>query len=207
MVFKFGKLTIVKNDLYSATYGIMAINVFIAICMVITSQKLFTFPSETIVQYGALTKSSPYFNILFSIFLHGSLAHLFSNMLGLKVYGEKCEKLFGWKVFLTCYLLSGIGGAIGFLYYGEGAAVVGASGAISGLVGLRLGAYFFNNNEDDSTPLWGVSLDAVLIIAIGFLPGIALSSHAFGFLTGLIFSLLYCACLRNPVTSKLPEKL
>src|SRR5919108_3489668 len=71
------------------------------------------------------------------MFLHGDFLHLFLNMLGLFFFGPPLEARWGSAEFLKYYLLCGLGGAA--LYFvlspmGPAAAVVGASGAVFGII-------------------------------------------------------------------------
>jgi membrane associated rhomboid family serine protease len=56
------------------------------------------------------------FQLLTNIFAHGGFGHLFSNMLGLLIYGSMLEEYLGSKKFLIFYLVSGYGACI--LYAG-----------------------------------------------------------------------------------------
>ncbi|MFH1327175.1 MAG: rhomboid family intramembrane serine protease [archaeon] len=79
---------------------------------------------------------------LTSMFMHGSIFHLFANMLSLFFIGGLVEKLLGRKRYLWFYLISGLfAGALYILVellspYNLPA--VGASGAIFGLIGLLM---------------------------------------------------------------------
>ena len=82
-----------------------------------------------------------YETILTSLFLHAGFAHLFFNMLFLFLLGPTLEKNLGSLKFLLVYL---VGGAIANLasfipfFYRPGVPGVGASGAISALVGVGM---------------------------------------------------------------------
>ena len=71
-------------------------------------------------------------------FLHGSVEHLVGNLVVLIVIGRMVESLLGRRRYLACYLLSGAAGAIVFSLFAadKSAALVGASGAISGVMGM-----------------------------------------------------------------------
>ena len=87
-------------------------------------------------------------NGLFSLFLHGSLAHLLMNMLFLWVFGPKVESYFGHRNFLIFYLISGFAAHTAHALFGGvtcsvgvpgyGGFIIGASGAISGVMGAFL---------------------------------------------------------------------
>jgi membrane associated rhomboid family serine protease len=68
------------------------------------------------------------------MFLHGGLGHIFFNMLGLFFFGPRVEDKLGGKNFLWLYFLSGIGGAVFSFFFARNDAVIGASGAIYGVL-------------------------------------------------------------------------
>ncbi len=79
-------------------------------------------------------------------FLHGSLGHLFFNMLGLYMFGSDLERLFGSRFFAAYYFAAVITAALSHLFVSGwlGAPpfpTVGASGGIYGLL-LAFGIYF-----------------------------------------------------------------
>jgi membrane associated rhomboid family serine protease len=75
-----------------------------------------------------------------SMFLHGGLMHLLGNMVFLWIFGNNVEDATGHVRFLVFYLICGLVGALAHVAANPGSTVpmVGASGAISGV----LGAYF-----------------------------------------------------------------
>ncbi len=73
----------------------------------------------------------------YSLFSHANFPHLFGNMLFLWIFGSTLEGRIGWKQFLFFYLLSYIGAKSLFLVI-QGGKSIGASGAISGVMGLYL---------------------------------------------------------------------
>ncbi|MBB2493465.1 rhomboid family intramembrane serine protease [Aquipseudomonas ullengensis] len=77
-----------------------------------------------------------------AMFLHGSFDHLLGNMLFLFIFGFALEIALGRAVYLGMYLLSGV--ASHLLWWALDPAWVtgvGASGAISGLMGMYIGVY------------------------------------------------------------------
>jgi membrane associated rhomboid family serine protease len=73
-------------------------------------------------------------------FVHGDVLHLIGNMLFLWVFGDNVEDAIGHVRFLVFYLLCGIAGALlHVMLTGEPSApLIGASGAIAGVVGAYL---------------------------------------------------------------------
>jgi membrane associated rhomboid family serine protease len=78
-----------------------------------------------------------YFNFLSSMFMHGSFAHIFGNMLFLWIFGDNLENLLGHIRFAAFYLVCGFAAALAQVLMGPDSAVpmLGASGAISGVLG------------------------------------------------------------------------
>ncbi|NPB06836.1 MAG: rhomboid family intramembrane serine protease [Aquificae bacterium] len=147
------------------------------------------------------------YTLITHMFLHGSWGHFIGNMWFLWVFGDNVEDRLGKVRYLIFYLLSGIGAAltqtvVSLLFGGANVPMVGASGAISGVLaaymklfpGARVLAlvpvFFF---------LYFVEVPAVVFITLWFtvqiingiysLPflgkgGIAWYAHIGGFLTG-----------------------
>lgn len=74
-----------------------------------------------------------YWRFLTSIFIHGSLSHLFYNMFALLFFGFSLERLVGSRRFLIIFLSSGIIANLVSVNIYESSA--GASGAIYGIIG------------------------------------------------------------------------
>ncbi len=68
------------------------------------------------------------------MFLHGSFTHILFNMLGLYFFGPRVEERLGSRRFITLYLISGITGAVLSLFFAPRYAVIGASGAVFGVM-------------------------------------------------------------------------
>jgi len=78
--------------------------------------------------------------LLTSMFLHGGWMHLLGNMLYLYIFGDNVEDRLGHGGYLVFYILCGVASALVQVYMqpSSTAPLIGASGAISGV----LGAYF-----------------------------------------------------------------
>ena len=85
----------------------------------------------------------PYLSVLTSMFLHGGWLHLLGNMLFLWIFGNNVEERFGRLGFLLFYLFSGYVAAYGFALANPESTqpLVGASGAVSGVLGAYLVLY------------------------------------------------------------------
>ena len=82
----------------------------------------------------------PPVTLLTSLFLHGGAAHLFGNMLYLYIFGDNVESAMGHGRFLLFYLICGVAAALtqSLLAPGSTIPLIGASGAISGVLGAYL---------------------------------------------------------------------
>lgn len=91
--------------------------------------------------YGYTPANPSIANIFTSMFLHGSFMHLAGNMLFLYIYGDNVEHHLGRMKFLAMYLGTGVIATLSFALFTSSSftPLVGASGAISGVLGF----YFF----------------------------------------------------------------
>jgi membrane associated rhomboid family serine protease len=142
--------------------------------------------------------------LLTSMFLHGGLFHLSSNLLYLWVFGDNVEDRLGKLRFFLFYLLAGVFGALGQMLIEPTSLVpmVGASGAIAGVLGAYFLLYPGARVVTIIPPLffWPFELPAWVLIATWFLlqvfhgvaslassaqVGVAFFAHIGGFLAGL----------------------
>lgn len=96
--------------------------------------------SITIQQIRVSCPDMPMLGLLSSVFLHGGLMHLGGNMLFLWIFGDNIELKFGRAKYLGIYLvwgiIAGLAHVVGDMY--SPIPAVGASGAISGVLGAYL---------------------------------------------------------------------
>jgi membrane associated rhomboid family serine protease len=83
------------------------------------------------------------FTLFTSIFMHGGFGHLAGNMLFLWIFGDNVEDAIGHARYVSFYLLCGVCAGLAQVLTGPGSAVpvVGASGAIAGVMGAYLVLY------------------------------------------------------------------
>jgi membrane associated rhomboid family serine protease len=98
----------------------------------ITAYDLFVF------QHGFRPAAAQGIDLLTSMFLHGGFMHLFGNMLFLWIYGDNVEYRLGRVRYLLAYLATGAAATLFYTLLSPDAALplVGASGAISGVLGF-----------------------------------------------------------------------
>ena len=88
-------------------------------------------------------EKEPILSVLYSLFLHGGWLHLLGNMLFLWVFGNNVEDRMGRLRFLLFYVVCGYAASYGFALLNDDSAepLIGASGAIAGVLGAYLVLY------------------------------------------------------------------
>jgi membrane associated rhomboid family serine protease len=119
--------------------------------------------------------------LLTSMFMHGGLLHLGSNMLYLWVFGRNVEDDFGHMRFLVFYVVTGLLAAFAFAAAFPSGTIplVGASGAVAGI----LGAYFLR-----------FPLSRIYTVVFFFIFIRVYAIHAF-FILGLWFAIQIMSCM------------
>ena len=147
-----------------------------------------------------------------SMFLHGGWAHLGGNMLYLWIFGDNLERLMGHARYAVFYLVTGIAAGLAHIVFNSGSTIpsVGASGAISGILGGYM--LLFPRNRVKVLTRGGVAHVPAFVmlglwIVIQFLSGVgsmarteqtegggvAYMAHIGGFVAGLVLVKLFAA--------------
>jgi membrane associated rhomboid family serine protease len=148
-----------------------------------------------------------------SMFLHGGWGHLGGNMLFLWIFGDNIEHRIGHLRFAIFYLVCGLAAGLAHVLANAGSAVptVGASGAISGVLGGYL--LLFPRNRVYVMTYGGVAaVPAMLMLGLWILlqfvngvgsvantpetGGVAYLAHIGGFIAGLVLAPLFAAGTR-----------
>jgi len=124
------------------------------------------------------------------VFVHSTqvIFHVGFNMLALWLFGRQLESMLGKARFVALYFISALGGSVAVLYLaGTGTAVVGASGAVFGL----LGAFFVLIRK-----LGGNATGLLIVIALNlglglFVGSISWQAHVGGLIVGALVGLIY----------------
>jgi len=177
---------------------------------IVTSDQTFENPvtGEIITNPGlGTTPVSVYITLFTSLFLHGSIAHIFGNMLFLWIFGDNIENKVGHLRYLIFYLLCGVLASLANVYatliLGANLLIptIGASGAISGVLGAYLLLFprkrvsvivFFFITDMPAIAAIGIWFLFQLISGIGLLgsgaqgSGIAYGAHIGGFISGML---------------------
>jgi membrane associated rhomboid family serine protease len=149
----------------------------------------------------------PYWSTLItSMFLHGGWGHLGGNMLFLWIFGDNIEHRLGHLRFVIFYFVCGFAASLAHILFNSGSSVpaVGASGAISGVLGGYL-LMFPRNRVYVMT--WGgvMAVPAIFMLGLWIVTqvisgalmddkvggGVAYMAHIGGFAAGLILAPLF----------------
>lgn len=119
------------------TVAIIAVNVLLFLYQV--SLDRFSL-NHFIMEYGVVPDRLHYSSLLTSMFLHGGWMHLIGNMWFLWIFGDNVEDILGHGKYLVFYLLAGVVAALAQVLFSLGSRVpmVGASGAIAGVMGAYM---------------------------------------------------------------------
>jgi membrane associated rhomboid family serine protease len=159
--------------------------------------------------HWGLTPAHPYlFSLISYMFLHGTWWHVLGNMLGLWLFGPHVEEALGRLEYLFFYLGAGVAGGLThlviadlFLPMAASLPLVGASGAIFGVLGLyavrfwrtRMRVFFIFTVPS----VWAISVFALIQLGMGIVAlgdggasdNTANWAHVGGFLFGVLIAL------------------
>jgi len=160
--------------------------------------------------------------IFTSMFMHGGWSHIIGNMIYLWVFGSSLEEACGHVRFVIFYLLCGVGAAIGQAMVDPAGTIpmIGASGAISGLLAAYMLVYPFNRVTVlfMFIGIFKIRLPAMIVVGLWIayqiyemfaaaaapdpaVGGVAWTAHVGGFATGAVLIFF----LRRPGVKMLQE--
>ena len=145
----------------------------------------------SVLDYGVIpctvTGSCPsggagWLGIVTSMFMHGSWEHIIGNMVFLWVFGNNIEDSMGHSRFLLFYLLCGFAATAAHIVLQPGSAVpaVGASGAISGIMGAYIVLYPNVHVLTWFPPFFMFSLRAFFLLGYWFFIQLTMGVVTFG---------------------------
>lgn len=127
-----------------------------------------------------------YWRLLTYAFLHGGVIHILFNSYALIQVARLAEEVYGSAKFICLYLIAAVAGGFGVFFSNSG--IVGASGAIFGLIGA-MAVYGYRRGDT-----WGSNLKSYMVqwliygAIISFLPGISLAGHFWGLVGGAVMA-------------------
>jgi membrane associated rhomboid family serine protease len=161
------------------SFPILTIALILANIIVFIYQ-IYQHPVELIRRFGFIPADPSLYSAFTSMFIHGDLGHLLGNLWYLWIFGDNVEDKLGKLKYMLLYLLAGFAAA--FLHYitnlGSVVPAVGASGAISGILGAYLVMF-----PDVKINIWirfGIAqIPAYILIGIWFIVQLIMGAYAF----------------------------
>lgn len=144
-------------------------------------------PAELFLSNGTMWQDS-LLRLFTSMFIHANIAHISFNLFALVYMGGFAERSIGIPRFLMLYILAGFGGGLlhgivaSYVLSSGDTILIGASGAISGILGVSAAL-------GDVRGYYWLAIQ-VLYVFIGSFTSlsIAFMAHVGGFITGLILT-------------------
>jgi rhomboid protease GluP len=208
---RFGRAMHVRRTPPYATYALIAANVIVF--AVEMSQGSST-DLETLFRMGALVptvvvRNGEWWRLLAAMFLHYGFLHLAANMIALLVIGPFVEFVVGIPQYLLTYFVSGLGSMLLIVGLTEAhllrpdEILVGASGAIMGLIGA-MGAIMYRGWRVEKAPVAGQRLRQILAIVLlqVFIDMAIPASSLQGHLGGAIIGFVVASLLRHHVQAQ-----
>jgi len=162
----------------------------------LTDNSFFTY------RYGYKPGKPGLLSLFVCMFLHGGIAHILFNMWFLWIFGDNIEYRLGPLPYLGAYLGTGIVATLGFSLLNPGSTIplVGASGAISGVLGMylilcshnyvRVLVFFFLITVIHMRAFWWLIIYMVITNVWPYLQGVqsntAIEAHMGGFAAGVL---------------------
>lgn len=219
MVFPIGDDNRDRKTFPFVNYLLIAVNIFVYLYYQKLGQNddftlaYSTIPAEVLSGKDITTKSGlgvtpqpVQLTLITSMFMHGGLAHLLGNMMYLWIFGDNVEDALGHVKYLFFYLLCGLLASLSqvfsTVFFGQNLLIpsLGASGAISGMLGAYLRLY-----PGKDVHLWIflfiISVPAFIAVGVWFAfqvvngfgalggreaGGVAYAAHIGGFVAGLL---------------------
>ncbi len=199
--------TITYHGAIIATIGLIVLNSLVFVYQLSLGAEVFPQLFYSLGFIPAAFFENPageFWTIFTSMFVHGSFSHLLGNMWFIWVFGPAVEGRLGFKRFMILYLLSGVAAALmqGVFLSESTIPMVGASGAVSGLLGAYLvlfprarvltivPPFFFFFFWLPAPVYLGYWALIQFVYAFLELPGVAWWAHIGGFILGLVLILI-----------------
>jgi len=198
-----------KNPPESFPFATIFLIVANVLVYIVTTENGLWAKASVMKEWGVKAADFTPIKILTSMFLHGGIEHLLGNMWFLALFGIAVEGRLRWYRFVPLYLLSGaVGAALHAYIFGRAdpnVPLIGASGAIMGIVGAALWMFPYAKVttlwgwgirwQITDWPMWGVGLyflglDLVFYLLIGRASGTAHLAHLGGAFAGFILCIL-----------------
>lgn len=140
------------------------------------------------VLYGPLVVHGGWYRLVTAMFLHASIIHIAFNMYALWVIGTPVEQYLGRVRYVGLYFVSGLAGSAGGLLQAPHTPILGASGAIFGILGAMLIIEWQVTGRLAGNAATWILINLVISFAI---PNISWGGHVGGLIGGILITLAY----------------
>lgn len=193
-----------RKDIPIVSAVLVAINVIVFLICTFTGNLLYNMGRLDTVD--VLVKRE-YARVIWYMFLHSNITHIFNNMVILFFLGAMIEKEVGHVRYLILYMFSGIGGGILSLIYKtltfDFSGTIGASGAVFGLDGALLALILFSGKRMANVTPTRVILMIAYSLYSGFTGGnVDNAAHIGGLITGFLIGIVICMIDRRKTSRK-----
>ena len=191
------------RELPFVSAGLVLINVVVFLNCSVTGSRLYEAGGLSVLE---VVMNGEFGRILWAMFLHSGIEHIFNNMVILFFMGAMIEKEIGHFSFATLYLLSGIGGnlvsLLNKIMSNDWSMSIGASGAVFGLDGVLLAMVLFSGRKMSTVTPTRVVLMIILSLYNGFTGAyIDNAAHIGGLITGFLAGIIICVLKRRRMES------
>lgn len=181
------------------TLSLVCINVVIFIICTFTGSLLYNIGA---VGLSLIDSPLQLYRVITSMFLHADISHIFSNMVLLFAIGEIVERATGKLFFTIIYFFSGIWGVlatfISELITGNYVVMIGASGAVFGILGALLSLVIFKRVKGPRLNVSRIVLIIIFSLYEGFTnANVANWAHVGGVISGFLAGLVFCLVTKN----------
>jgi rhomboid protease GluP len=177
------------------TQGLVGACVAVFIAMVLSgvsvtepkSQQLIAFGAK----YGPAIFAGQWWRLFTCMFVHVGIIHIAFNMWCLWDLGQLAERLYGRMTYLAIYLTTGVASSMVSLLWHPGDVSAGASGAIFGIAGALIPAFYFGDLNLPTAAIRGVLRSLLIFVGINLFIGFSVpfvdnSAHVGGLIAGLL---------------------
>lgn len=177
---------------------LVAANIVVYILCMFTGSRLYRMGNLNVVDVLLYRE---YGRIVWAMFLHSGISHIFNNMLILFFLGAMIEKEIGHFWYALLYFFSGIGGNMLSLYVRmmnyDMSASLGASGAVFGLDGVLLAMVLLSGRKMSNVTPGRVMAMILLSLYNGFRgENIDNAAHVGGLVVGFLGGCIVCVVQR-----------
>lgn len=174
------------------TVILLALNIIAYICCTCLGEMVYNKSYELgCMNAERVLLDGEYYRLVTSMFMHGGIDHIVSNMIFLAALGGMLERAIGRFRFALLYMLSGVCGnifsAAGIVLSGELHTSVGASGAVFGLIGALFIIVVIHNGRYGEISIEGMIFAIIYMVYTGMASErIDNAAHLGGLISGVL---------------------